>query len=49
VSRGAPLGVVVEGEEADEAVVQRVVGVEELQDRLEFSLQEGLIYLKVKK
>lgn len=43
-----PLRVVVEGQEANETVVQRVVGVEELEDRLEFFLQEGLFYLKVK-
>ena len=45
---GTPLRVVVEGQEAYETIVQRVVGVEELEDRLEFFFQEGLFYLKVK-
>ena len=45
---GTPLRVVVEGQKAYESVVQGVVGVEELENRLEFFLQEGLIYLKVK-
>ena len=44
-----PLRVVVEGQEAYETVVQGVVGVEQLEDRLEFFLQEGLFYLKVKR
>jgi hypothetical protein len=48
VVSGTPIRVVVEGQEAYETVVQRVVGVEELEDRLEFFLQEGLFYLKVK-
>ena len=45
---GTPLRVVVEGKQAYETVVQRVVGVEELEDRVEFFLQKGLFYLKVK-
>jgi hypothetical protein len=48
VVSGTPIRVVVEGKQAYETVVQRVVGVEELEDRLEFFLQKGLFYLKVK-